>query len=113
MRNSRSAWVFTAVALVLGGGIAFCDLHSKEVQGSVLLLLIVCGLLGWAQPARPWRWALLVGVWLPVSEFIAQAVRYPTAYPLNPPTSVIALIPSFIGAYLGALAAKGTALLRG
>lgn len=81
------------VGNVLGLLIAWLDSrpHWDDAGISAFLLLIaafVCGLLG-----RRYVWivALSVGVWIPLSGIISSSNF----------GSLIALIPAFIGAYLG------------
>ena len=49
-----------------------------------------------SEPARPWRWALLVGLWIPAIN-VARHRNF---------GSVLALAFCLVGAYLGALAGR-------
>jgi hypothetical protein len=59
-------------------------------------IAIVCALFGALVPARPWLWALAVGIWTPVLG-IGMHQNY---------GSLLALAFAFAGAYAGALARK-------
>jgi hypothetical protein len=47
---------------------------------------------GAARPSRPWRWALAVGLWVPVLGLVIR----------HNPGALIALVPAVLGAYAGA-----------
>jgi hypothetical protein len=96
------------LASALGLGItAFDAWVVGDDVAPTLLLLVVCGaLLGLLQPARAWRWALWLGLWLPlvhVALFVAG--RDPG---IRPDTLVarLAIIPvsvtaALVGVYAG------------
>jgi predicted cobalt transporter CbtA len=79
------------------------DLHSDEVQPTVALLMLFTALLAFARPRRPWRWALLMGVAVPLAYVVAPLLGVaPRAQPEpNLSATLIALIPAMIGAYAG------------
>ena len=63
---------------------------------TVLTLLLISGAFAAANQKRPWLWALLVGAWVPVLN-VALSGNY---------GAWLALVPAFMGAYVGALARK-------
>ncbi len=63
------AWHYL-LTLFLGLLIAFIDLQTDEVQLPALLLLTFGFFLGFAESARPWRWAAILGVWVPLIHFL-------------------------------------------
>ena len=102
-------------ALFLGLVIGWMDMHSVEVQPTVLLLLVFGMFLGFAQPRHAWRWALLLAVWVPLGGFLAQFAGLRTAAPAEPGViaSFIAFIPAFVGAYGGVLVRRASPRLPG
>ena len=86
------------VALILGLLIALVDTSPgwDDTGITAMALLASCGLLGAVEPARPWRWALLVGLWIPAIN-VARHHSF---------GSVLALAFCLVGAYLGALAGR-------
>jgi hypothetical protein len=79
-------------------------------KGTLLLWLVSCGALGLLQPRRPWRWALLVGPWVPAAHFALHALGRPDS--LNPGgyTTILVLVPVALAVCL--LGAYGGSLLR-
>jgi hypothetical protein len=77
---------------------------------TLLLLIIFGGLLGFTQPVKPWRWALLVGLWLPITHLVMPSLGIPDK--INPATytTALILIPVALAACL--LGAYGGAFLR-
>jgi hypothetical protein len=51
------------------------DLRTDDPQLPVLLLLTFGLFLGFAQPQAAWRWALVLGLWIPFLGWIARAAR--------------------------------------
>ena len=94
----RHRQLLIPVALLLGLLIALADTSPgwDDTGISAVALLGGCALLGAVDPARPWRWALLVGLWIPVLN-VAVSRNY---------GSLLALAVAFVGAYLGSFAGR-------
>ena len=58
------------VCLALAGGIfiGYADSHSDDEFITVGILLGFSFLLGVLGPRRPWLWALLIGIWVPLLD---------------------------------------------
>jgi hypothetical protein len=99
-RAVRDRWLFVLVplALVLGLTITYVDSSPgwDDTGVSAAAVLGTSGLFGMLYPARPWLWALLVGVWIPASGIVRE-FNY---------ASLLALVFSFAGAYAGAVVRK-------
>jgi len=82
-----------AVALVLGGLIAYVDgLPTWDDTGvTAAAVFLTCGVLGFLGPKRPWLWALAVGLWIPLLG-ILRTQNY---------GSLLALPIALAGAYVG------------
>jgi peptidoglycan/LPS O-acetylase OafA/YrhL len=110
--GSRLKSLIVAVAAAgMGLVIAALDLISPfgddSAQFTISLWLACCGILGFAAPYRPWRWALLVGPWVAFLYLVLHFVR-PIA--LAKPFSYddlflipIGLVVCLVGAYGGVL----------
>ncbi|HWE40320.1 MAG TPA: hypothetical protein VG406_27460 [Isosphaeraceae bacterium] len=72
----------------------FGDDSSKS---TIVLLFAAGALLGLARPRHPWRWSLLVGIWLPASSALRGGSK-----PLL--LLLVSLAVSTLGAFAGALA---------
>ncbi len=87
--------ILTVAALACGLAIAYVDTRPTwdDTGMTVFALLACCGLLGLLAPKRPWLWALLVGIWIPVFNIILTR-NFDTLFTLIFP---------FFGAYAGML----------
>jgi hypothetical protein len=112
MTLSRYRWQFDVMCIaiaVLGGFLAGAvDFNNNEPQAAVIVIVVFAGLLGFIQPRKAWRWAIIVGVGIPVVYLIATALGYHSNGVPEPGwyASLIALIPAFISAYFGVLVRK-------
>ncbi len=87
--------------LFVGVLVGLMDVRATEVQMTVFLLLAFGFFAGFAQTKRAWRWALLLGIWVPIFGFIAMVVGLTPYRPQQQIGALIALIPAFIGTYVG------------
>lgn len=86
-----------AASVALGLAIAWVDSRPNWDDSGITAgaLLLSSGLLGLIAPRRPWRWALALGVWIPLELLLRRAALASLASGL-----VIFLFP-LIGAYTG------------
>jgi hypothetical protein len=117
MTLSRSVplWLIIPIAVALSATIGWLDYHAGEVQGTVLVLLVVTGVLAFAAPNAAWIVALIMGLSVSGTYLVGRTLNIPPTYPVSAPWStLIALIPAAIGAACGAAArvALRTALPR-
>ncbi|MCW5941930.1 MAG: hypothetical protein KIS66_06845 [Fimbriimonadaceae bacterium] len=92
-------------AAAFGLALAAMDFRTRPVQPVAGALLIVTMAFGAVWPRRAWRWALWIGGAVPALHVVAHALGVKPAYPVEPGpiAAFLALIPAFLGAYLGAL----------
>ena len=111
-KNSKTFDV-VCISLAFAGGLfaGWIDFNQTEVQPTVLLLIVFGAVLGFARPYRAWRWAIILGLCIPLGYLIFSALGYKPAELPQPGVyaSLIALIPAFIGTYGGALISKALA----
>ena len=81
------------LALGLGGMFAYVDSRPTWDDTGVMVmgLLATASVFGFLGPRKPWLWALALGVWIP----LVGLVRTQNA------GSIVALIVTFVGAYVG------------
>ncbi len=109
---TRYRWQFDVLCIalaVMGGFLAGAvDFNNDEPQAAVIVIIAFTGLLGFLQPRKAWRWALIVGLGVPIAYLIATALGYHAKSVGEPGwyASLIALIPAFISAYCGVLLRK-------
>jgi hypothetical protein len=90
------------VAIGFGCFAVAVDLHNDEVQAAVLALLVGGFVMGTIWPEGAWRWALILGLSIVAGDYAAPQlglVGVPPQ-PINWGT-LIAVIPAFIGTYVG------------
>jgi hypothetical protein len=92
--------------LFVGVLVGLMDVKATEVQMTALLLIAFGFFAGFNQPRRAWRWALLLGVWVPIFAFIAMGVGLTRFRVQEQFGSLIALIPAFLGTYAGVVVKK-------
>lgn len=94
--------VFYLAAGLLGALAGFIDVNVEDLLFTALLVLAACMFLGLVRPVRPWRWALLVGVCVPVADLLAYffLTRKPSRAQVY--ESVLVFLPGLVGAHGGA-----------
>jgi ABC-type multidrug transport system permease subunit len=105
MKTSESAgdtW-FYLLAAACGIGTGWADVAVDDLLFTALLVLMACILLGMLRPRWPWRWVLVVGTFLPVTELAAYLIL--TVKPTRGQVfgSFLAFLPGVAGAYGGAV----------
>lgn len=95
----------TALAVAIGLGIGWLDLHTTEVTVTILSLLFGGFLLGLLAPNAAWRWAVLLALGLPAMALIGQLLRVRTAEPirLDLRVALVALAFALVGCYGGVM----------
>ena len=105
MRNKTTLVIGLAILGSLFTG--YIDSHASEVQATLMVMLPITFVLGFIQPKQAWLWALIVGLSVPLSYLV---VLITGAHYSNPPpngfTTLIALVPAFIGTYCGVVLRK-------
>jgi ABC-type multidrug transport system permease subunit len=100
--GSRDAW-FYGLAAICGIGTGCADVVVDDLLFTALLVLASCMLLGALRPGWPWRWVVVVGAFVPLTEFVAYLVL--TVKPTRAQVfgSFLAFLPGIAGAYGGSL----------
>jgi len=96
-RIDKGPWlqrILFVVALAMGGLVTYVDSRPTWDDTGVTAAALLCmaGVLGFLGPARPWLWALALGVWIPLLG-VARGQNFATS---------LALVVAFVGAYVGA-----------
>jgi len=100
--NHSDAW-FYLLAAFCGVGAGWADVAINDLLFTALLVLASCMLLGMLRPRWPWRWVLVVGVFIPLTEFAAYLIL--TVKPTRAQVygSFLAFFPGIAGSYGGSL----------
>ena len=99
----RSDLPIYLLAGLAGIGAGWADVMINDLLFTALLVLMACMLLGLARPRWPWRWVVVVGVFIPLTELAAYLIL--TVKPTRAQVygSFLASLPGVAGAYGGAL----------
>jgi ABC-type multidrug transport system permease subunit len=100
--GSHDAW-FYGLAAICGIGTGCADVVVDDLLFTALLVLASCMLLGVLRPRWPWRWVVVVGAFVPLTELVAYLVL--TVKPTRAQVfgSVLAFLPGIAGTYGGSL----------
>jgi hypothetical protein len=100
---ARSDAPFYVLAALAGIGTGWADVAVNDLLFTALLVLMACMLLGLLRPRWPWRWVVVVGIFIPLAELVAYVVftMKPTRAQMY--GSFLAALPGIAGAYGGSL----------
>ncbi len=90
------------LALALGVLAGWVDIKVGDLLFTAIIVLASCMLLGFVRPRRPWRWVLLIGVCIPVVEWLAYWLLSQKPDRAQIYESFLAFLPGIAGAYGGA-----------
>jgi hypothetical protein len=96
------AW-FYLLAVVCGVGAGWADVTINDLLFTALLVLASCMLLGLLRPRWPWRWVVLVGIFIPLTELAAYVIQTVKPSRAQIYGSFLAFLPGIAGAYGGSL----------
>ncbi len=91
------------LALLCGVGAGWADVAINDLLFTALLVLCACILLGTLRPRRPWRWVLLVGMFIPLTELAADWILTVKPSRAQIYGSFLAFLPGIAGAYGGSV----------
>jgi len=94
-------WLVVLLCVIVGPVIGIIDFRATEVQPAVLLLLVGSAIISWLQPKYAWLVALMLGLSIVETHFVALAIGKAPPSATALPT-LLALIPACIGALTGA-----------
>ena len=92
-------YLLAAACGVLAGWI---DVKVGDLLFTALIVLASCMGLGFARPRKPWRWVVLVGIFVPMMEWLAYSVLAQKPERAQIYESFLAFLPGIAGAYGGA-----------
>jgi hypothetical protein len=102
IRQATDLWVYLLAALA-GIGTGWVDVSINDLLFTALLVLMACMLLGLLRPRWPWRWVVVVGIFIPLTELAAYLIM--TVKPTRGQVygSFLTALPGTAGAYGGAV----------
>jgi ABC-type multidrug transport system permease subunit len=95
--------LFYLLAALCGIGTGYADVAVDDLLFTALLVLASCMLLGLLRPHWPWRWVIVVGMFVPLTEFAAYAIQAVKPTRAQVYGSFLAFLPGIAGAYGGSI----------
>src|ERR1700691_5552652 len=100
---ARSDAPFYVLAALAGIGTGWADVAVNDLLFTALLVLTACMLLGLLRPRWPWRWVIVVGIFIPLAELAAYVILSVKPTRAQVYGSFLAALPGIAGAYGGSL----------
>jgi len=112
-KSSGREWPFYLLAVLCGTGVGCAAVGIDDLLFTALLMVSACMLMGLLRPRWPWRWVLIVGVFVPLTEFAAYYLL--TVKPARAQVygSFLVFLPGIAGAYGGSVVRGVMTNLRG
>ncbi len=90
--------LYYLMAISFGVFAGWMDIKVGDLLFTALIVLASCMLLGFVRPVKPWRWVLVIGIFVPAVEwlayyFLAQKPERAQIY-----ESFLAFLPGIAGA---------------
>jgi hypothetical protein len=91
------------LAAGLGALTGWADIRIGDLLFTAMLVLASCMALGFWRPRQPWRWVVLIGIFIPFVEWLAYFFFTQKPERAQIYESFLAFLPGIAGAYGGAL----------
>jgi hypothetical protein len=101
-KQSSGDVFYYVLAVMLGGMAGWLDIQVGDLLLTAMAVLAACMLLGILSPRKPWRWVLLVGMFVPVVEWLAYFFLSQKPERAQIYESFLAFVPGIAGAFGGA-----------
>jgi len=106
-RGLSDKWFYVLAALA-GIGIGRADVALGDLPLTALLVVMASMLAGILRPVWPWRWAVVVGIFIPLEVLQAYALGTVKPTPAEVYGSFLTFLPGMVGAYVGAFLRRAT-----
>ena len=91
-------------AFLCGAAAAWVDIKVGDLLLTATIVVASCMLLGFLRPRKPWRWVLIIGVCIPLAEWLAYFFLSEKPTRAQVYESFLAFLPGIAGGVGGALA---------
>jgi len=99
------------IIYLLGAVLGMCagvlDVKAGDLLLTALFVLASTMLLGMLRPERPWRWIIVVGVFVPIVQLLAYAFLTQKPYSAQIYESCLGFLTGIAGAYGGSVVRRG------
>jgi hypothetical protein len=99
----RSDAPFYLLAALAGIGTGLADVALDDLLFTALLVLAACMLLGLLRPRWPWRWVIVVAMFIPLTELAAYLIMSVKPTRGQVYGSFLTALPGMAGAYGGSV----------
>ena len=106
MADQRDRGIYI-LGTLLGVCAGFLDVKFGDLLLTALFVLASTMLLGALRPERPWRWTLLVAVFVPLVQGIAYVLLTEKPYRAQIYESFLGFLTGIAGAYGGSIGRRG------
>lgn len=104
---------FYLLAILFGITAGILELKLGDLLVTALFILLSTMILGAARPERPWRWILLVAIFVPILRVMAYLTLGQKPYLAQMWEPAFAFVIAAVGAYCGMFARKAVENLFG
>ncbi len=104
---SKSDLAIYCLAVLLGVCAGILEITLGDLLVTALFVLLSTLVLGYLRPQRPWRWIVVVGIFVPLFRLVAFLVMTQKPYRAQIWESALGFVTGVAGAYAGATARKG------
>ena len=94
---------FYVLAALAGAGTGWADVAVDDLLFTALLVLMACMLLGLLRPRWPWRWVVVVVLFIPLTELAAYLILHVKPARAQVYGSFLTALPGIAGAYGGSV----------
>ena len=105
-KNPPGDTIIYLVGVLLGICAGVLDVEVGDLLLTALFVLSATLLLGMLRPQRPWRWIVVVGVFVPVMQVLAYFFLAEKPYSAQIYESCLGFLTGIAGAYGGAVARR-------
>ena len=102
-RKSGGDSLYYLLAALSGALAGWLDIKVSDLLLTAMVVLAANMLLGFLSPRKPWRWVVLIGVFVPVVEWLAYYFLTQKPERSQIYESFLAFLPGIAGAYGGAV----------
>ena len=98
----RSSIVYYVLGILLGAATGYVNVRVEDLLLTAVMVTGFAMFLAFMRPSRPWRWAVLVAVLIPIGEVVAFKMTGQKTNRAGISEAFLAALPANAGAYGGA-----------
>ena len=98
----RSSIVYYVLGILLGAATGYVNVRVEDLLLTAVMVTGFAMFLAFMRPSRPWRWAMLVAVLIPIGEVVAFKMTGQKTNRAGISEAFLAALPANAGAYGGA-----------